>query len=243
MNCTSCRDRLSEFVRSELPPRAFVAVREHLAGCAACERLRDQTAATLSLLSRLGDPELPPDFAASLHRKLVSAPPPAPAGLLARARDRVTDLWFARPAAVAAGLSAALALSVVVFGVVFATVSHGRAGRPHEDAPAAIAAGEVAPIVVVPKTKIAVVRIDFVAEQDIEGVEFAIRLPEGLHFVSEGRELPDREFHWRGKLVRGSNPIPVAVRGARAGRYTLAAHAVGPDLDASQNVVLEVTSG
>ena len=86
------------------------------------------------------------------------------------------------------------------------------------------------------------VRIDFHAEIPVDDVEFAIKLPEGLHFVSEGRELPDREFRWRGRLEQGSNPIPVAVRGRRAGRYTLVAHATGPDVETQHTVVLEVRS-
>ena len=87
--------------------------------------------------------------------------------------------------------------------------------------------------------------IDFPAMQimiAIDDVEFAIKLPEGLHFVSEGRELPDREFRWHGRLDQGSNPIPIAVRGRRAGHYTLVAHAIGRDVSAEHKVVLEVRS-
>ena len=239
MSCAGTRGRLSEFVRGELAPRDEGVIQAHLAGCPACAKLRDETFATLSLLRRAGDDTLPADFTASLHRKLVAAPAPAPAGFVSRLLGRASDLFLARPVTMTMISSgAALSLSAALFLGVPAL-----RGRLHEAAPVAVAAGDVAPIFVVPRARIAVVRIDFVAEQDIDDVAFAIRLPEGLHFVSEGRELPDREFHWRGRLTRGSNPIPVAVRGARSGRYTLAAHAVGPDLDAMQNVVLEVTSG
>jgi hypothetical protein len=45
-----------------------------------------------------------------------------------------------------------------------------------------------------------------------------------------------------GKLAAGSNPIPIAVKGPRAGRYKLIAHAIGTELDVTQEVTLEVTT-
>ena len=140
------------------------------------------------------------------------------------------------PAGAAWGLGGA-ALAVASIALVVALGGH----RPAASG-TAVASGEVAPIFVVPKAKVALVRIDFQAEQAVEDVEFAIQLPEGLHFVSEGRELPDREFRWRGRLERGSNPIPIAVRGQRPGRYTLTARAVGAAVETQHDVVLQVTS-
>ena len=61
-------------------------------------------------------------------------------------------------------------------------------------------------------------------------------------FVSDGAELAERSFRFAGRLERGSNPIPVAVRGPHAGRYRVIAHAVGPALDVTHEVVLEVTT-
>lgn len=232
MSCATCREHLDELASGELPPRLCAELTAHIEVCPACARLLDETKATLSLLHRLGEEPLPAGFGAELHRKLVAAPPPAPPGRLARLRDGLRDLLLARP--IAGGLAAAALAAMLILPVALRHPIGGR-GVP-------VAAGEVPPIFVVPREKVAVVRIDFHAEVPVDDVEFAIQLPEGLHFVSEGRELPDREFRWRGRLAQGSNPIPVAVRGRRAGRYTLVAHAAGADVTAKHTVVLEVRS-
>jgi len=80
------------------------------------------------------------------------------------------------------------------------------------------------------------------AEQAIDDVAFEITLPDGLRFVSGGQQLAERTFRFSGRLNAGSNPIPIAVKGPRAGRYKLIAHAIGHDLELTHEVVLEVTS-
>jgi hypothetical protein len=105
------------------------------------------------------------------------------------------------------------------------------------------APGPVAPTFKVPAARLAVVKIDFVADEPVEEVEFAVALPEGLSFVSGGQELPEREFRWRGTLDKGSNEIPVAVRGARAGQYRIDARVAGGGVEATHQVLLEVTEG
>ena len=94
----------------------------------------------------------------------------------------------------------------------------------------------------VPATKVALVKVDFVAAQAIDDVSFEITLPDGLRFVSGGEMLAERSFRFQGKLAAGSNPIPIAVKGPRAGRYKLIAHAVGQQLDVTEEVLLEVTT-
>lgn len=93
-----------------------------------------------------------------------------------------------------------------------------------------------------PASKLALVKIDFVAEKAIDDVAFEITLPDGLRFVSGGEELAERTFRFEGKLAAGSNPIPIAVKGPRAGRYKVIAHAIGPAIDVTHEVVLEVTT-
>ena len=231
MTCSSCRDRLSERILGELAPRLAAGVDEHLARCAACARQHDEMSATLGLLERLGDEPLPAEFGAELHRKLVAAGPPRPQGLLDRLRARLAIAFSARPI-----LTGALPIALGAAALVVA-LGH----RPAHHAADALAQGEVQPVFHVPHARLAMVRIDFVAEEAVDDVEFAVVLPEGLHFVSEGRELPDREFRWRGRLAQGSNPIPIAVRGAKPGRYHVNARAVGRDVNAEHRVVLEVT--
>ena len=88
----------------------------------------------------------------------------------------------------------------------------------------------------------ALVKVDFVAAKAIDDVAFEITLPDGLRFVSGGQSSAERSSASRASSDAGSNPIPVAVKGPRAGRYKVIAHAVGSELDVTQEVVLEVTS-
>ena len=94
----------------------------------------------------------------------------------------------------------------------------------------------------VPQSKVALVKIDFVAERAVEDVAFEITLPDGLRFVSGGQQLAERSFRFQGRLAAGNNPIPIVVKGPRAGRYRVIAHAVGAALDVTHEVVLEVTT-
>ena len=233
MTCGACEKRLSEFGGGELDAKTAAAVREHLDVCRACARIFEETLATVRLLRRAGESRPPSEFSLSLHRRLVAAGPPAPIGLFERLRHR----FALRPMYWAIGGAA-------VAAVVAAGAGRLRFFASTVNAPVAeITAGLVTPTFRVPGSRLAVVKIDFVAEQPVEDVAFAVALPEGLHFVSGGKELPDREFRWRGPLVEGSNSIPFAVRGTRAGRYTIQARAVGNGVDASHEVVLEVTKG
>ena len=94
----------------------------------------------------------------------------------------------------------------------------------------------------VPESKVALVKIDFIAERAVDEVSFELTLPDGLRFFSGGKELAERSVRWTGRLSAGSNPIPIAVKGPKAGRYRVIAHAMGTDLDVTHEVVLEVTT-
>ena len=238
MKCRVCREQLSELAGGELAPRRAEVVEAHVAGCVDCRRAYDQLCATLALLRGLRDEPLPEGYTPSLHRALVAAPPPASPSALVRARE-----WLGLGQRSWATLVSVGALAVVVVLLVGERTSWRTRGTPAGAAVEAIASGPVVPVFRVPRTKLAVVRVDFVAEEAVEDVEFAIALPEGLHFVSQGQKLTEREFRWRGRLEQGSNAIPIAVRGERAGRYEVAARAVGENVDALQKVVLEVTPG
>jgi hypothetical protein len=144
---------------------------------------------------------------------------PPRAGWLVRLRRIVAE----RPLGAMLATAAAAALVAVVLT---------RQISPHP--PAAIAR--------VPSSKVALVKIDFVAERAVEDVQFEIMLPDGLRFFSRGQELAERTFRWNGRLLSGSNPLPIAVKGAHPGRYRVIAHAVGDGIDVTHEVVLEVTS-
>lgn len=229
IGCKDCLRELDALVDGSVDAARAAALHEHLEACASCARQMEELAATVELLRRAGVPELPEGYDEALHRKLVAAPAPAPAGMLARLR---ASFAWNRMAWATVGAAAAA-------GVAFAVVE---LKRPQAAAPEAIAAGPIAPTFRVPASKLAVVKIDFVAEQAVSDVEFAVVLPDGLRFVSGGRELPDREFRWHAPLSQGSNAIPVAVRGAKRGVFRIEARALGNGVDAKQMVQLEVTS-
>jgi anti-sigma factor RsiW len=217
--CKECVRELDALVDGTVGEARAAELHEHLEACAGCARQMEELAATVELLRRAGVPELPDGYEQALHRKLAASPAPAEAGLFARLRGsfgRSRVAWAAVGAAAAAG-------------VAFAVVGLRRPQAPPGEA---IAAGPVAPTFRVPARKLAVVKIDFVAEQAVSDVEFA----------SGGRELPDREFRWHAPLSQGSNAIPVAVRGAKRGVFRIEARALGNGVDAKQMVELEVTS-
>ena len=174
----------------------------------------------MDLLRRAGGEPVPEGFSLSLRQALVAAGPPRRSWLEAvRAAIALRPVTFA---AAAAALAAVLA-TVGTLALL---------GRAH---------GPAVAIYKVPESKVALVKIDFVAEQAIEDVAFEITLPDGLRFVGGGSELAERTFRFQGRLAAGDNPIPIAVKGPHAGRYKLIAHAIGPALDVTKEVVLEVT--
>ena len=228
MNCADVRELLTDVAGGELEGARADEARAHAASCLRCGRELAELEATIGLLRRAGGEPLPEGFSLSLHQALVAAGAPR-LGLI----DRVRAAIALRPVTFAAS-TAALAAMLATGGTMLALHRlHGAAST----APTAVAAAYK-----VPESKLALVKIDFVAEKAIDDVAFEITLPDGLRFVSGGQELAERTFRFQGRLDAGSNPIPIAVRGPRAGRYKVIAHAIGAELDVTQEVVLEVTS-
>jgi anti-sigma factor RsiW len=228
ISCEGCRRRLDDLVAGDLDSRRTDEVHHHLEECVGCAAQMEELVATVELLHRAAVVEPPEDFARTLHARLVAEAPPARPSLWAR----IAAFAYWKPIAWA-GAGAAVVLAVMLVAPRFR----------HSQAVDAVVVGPVTPTFRVPASKLAVVKIDFVAEQAVEDVEFAVQLPDGLRFVSGGRELPDREFRWQGALSQGSNDIPVAVRGKHAGRYKIVARAAGGGVEATHQVVLEVTEG
>jgi anti-sigma factor RsiW len=223
MTCVEARPLLAEVAGGELEGERAADVRAHAVECADCATELDELERTIALCRRAGGEPLPEGFALSLHRALAAAPPPRRrSGWLAAVRAAVA----ARPLAWA-GTAAVLAAGIAVAGTLAAV-------RPR----AHVAASAMYKV---PESKVALVKIDFVAAEAIDDVAFEITLPDGLRFVSDGAELAERTFRFQGRLHAGSNPIPIAVRGPRAGRYKLIAHAIGASLDVTHEVLLEVT--
>lgn len=223
MRCGDVRELLTDVAGGELDGARADEVRAHAASCAGCGRELAELEATIGLVRRAGVEPLPEDFSLSLHRVLVAAGPPRRRWL-----DGARAAIALRPVTFAAAAAAALA-AVLATGATLAWL--------HRGAPApAVATYSV------PASKVALVKIDFVAEQAIDDVAFEITLPDGLRFIGGGSELAERTFRFQGRLAAGSNPIPIAVKGPRAGRYKVIAHAIGAALDVTHEVVLEVTT-
>jgi hypothetical protein len=183
-------------------------------------------------LGALRDDAPGPGFQSALHRKLVAAGPPEPGP----GWDRVRWFFQHRPAVVwpsvgiAAGVAAFLVLSAM----------------QEPPAPPSVARVETpvaAPGTQVPVSKVAVIKLDFTVDVAVEQADFQVSLPEGLSFWADGEELPLRSFQWTQALSAGSNVIPIAVRGAKPGRYRVTAEARAGDQRIEHDVVLEVTDG
>jgi hypothetical protein len=224
MNCADARELLTDVAGGELDGARADEVRAHAGSCDACGRELVELEATVGLLRAAGTEPMPEGFSLSLHQALVAAGPPKRHWL-----DAVRAAIALRPVTFAA--SAAALAAMVATGGTIALVHRAQA-----PAPAQVASYKV------PESKVALVKIDFIAERDIADVAFEITLPDGLRFVAGGEQLAERTFRFQGKLTAGSNPIPIAVKGPRAGRYKVIAHAIGAALDVTQEVVLEVTT-
>jgi hypothetical protein len=223
MTCAQARPLLSDVAGGELDGARAEAVRAHAAGCAGCGAELSELQAVVALCRKAGGEPLPDGFGLRLHQSLAQAGRPAPASWRVRLGERLRM----RPWALAATAAALAACLTLVGGRVLHDAWH----RP-----------VAAVLHQVPASKVALVKVDFVAAQEVEDVLFEITLPDGLRFVSGGSELAERSVRFSGRLAAGSNPIPIAVRGPRAGRYKVIAHAVGPELDVTHEVVLEVTT-
>jgi len=222
MTCGEAHNLLAEVAGGEIDGPLAEPVRAHAAGCANCAGALEELERTIGLCRRAGIEALPQGYALSLRQALVEAGPPR-----RRWFDGLRAIMAARPLP----LAATLALTTVIF--IAGTWLVGRRALQRTAATVAYR---------VPSSKVALVKVDFVAAEAIDGVAFEITLPDGLRFVSGGSELAERTFRFEGKLVAGSNPIAIAVKGPRPGRYNLIAHAIGPSLDVTQLVTLEVTT-
>jgi hypothetical protein len=230
----------------------------------------DQEDPTLrNLLSELHDEPgdgLGAGFGASLHRRLASAGPPAPVGVM----ERVSSWVAARPLTV--GLASGSVAGVLVFlalaelrteaadagGVVpgdrasAANQDGAPASNDSNDGPAPTAGvdGACEPserglragaeVFVVPAGKVAMVQLHFAVDQDVEEAEFGVLLPRGLAFFNDGEALEDRSFHWVAPLSEGDNRIPIAIVGEAPGQHRLTATATVAGEVVVHEIVLDV---
>lgn len=236
MNCARCHELLPALAGSELAPSERARCQAHLMSCTACTARLRELREGLTLLQEAGrDEVLPSGFQSELHRRLASEPIPRPP-LSVRLGRLVEPLGLDRLPRL--GLAAAGLALIGVVGAGVATLGP----RPRGESAVFVPDEQIAASFRVPSQRIAVVQIDFVADDPVQDVLFEVTLPTGLQFIDGGRPLLERTLSWRGALATGSNPIPLAVRGSKPGRYRVVASARGPGLEVRHDILLEVVS-
>ncbi len=232
MKCADCSQRLASWKVGELSPDSRVAVETHLAGCPDCRRHLAQLDLTVRMLREAGQRQpVPTDFSLKLRERLRQEPAPT--------IPLFTRLWWKLEQL---GLDSGPRLwTVAMAASVLVLLSIGTL-RDRGPSQAAVFVPEetVAASFRIPTHRVAVVQLDFVADVSVEDVQFEISLPGELEFVDGGQAVVERQLSWRGSLSVGSNPVPVAVRGVRPGRYRVTAKASGRDVTVRHEVMLEV---
>ena len=226
MSCADVRELLTDVAGGELDGARADEVRAHAASCAVCAAASSRSSRqTIGLVApRRRASRCPRASRCRCIRRSCAPGAPRRSWL-----DVVRAAIALRPVTFAAS-AAALAAMLATGGTL--ALFH-RAHAPHR----------LAASYNVPESKVALVKIDFVAEKTIDDVAFEITLPDGLRFVSGGERAGRAHLPLlRASSAAGSNPIPIAVKGPRAGRYKVIAHAIGPALDVTHEVVLEVTT-
>jgi hypothetical protein len=173
--------------------------------------------------------DLPPgDFEFRLHQKLVAAGPPEVPSAWHRAREALSLSPLRWP--IAAGALAVAALCLTFYGWAPFSLSKDEHGATAE-------------VVEVPASKVALVRVNVSATVAVADASIRVTLPDGLSFYSEAGTLAQRTVQWSQPLSVGNNEIPIAVRGARPGRYHVWLSAQIGQEDVEDEVVIEVTQG
>jgi hypothetical protein len=232
MKCADCNKLLPSLLSGDLSRPSRTEVEAHLADCPDCQQHLTELRQTVGLLREAGKQlQLPSDFQRALHEKLRAEPPPR--------LPLTTRLWWflerfgfdSTPR-----LMAGAALAVTLIALLLVPL------RQRGEATARVFVPEetVAASFRIPSQRVAVVQLDFVADVSVDDVEFEVSLPGELEFVDGGAAIPDRQIAWKGSLSVGSNPVPVAVRGIRPGRYRVTALAKGRDVTVRHEVLLEV---
>lgn len=233
MKCAQCRQQLAALAGGDLDRRESERCEAHVAACPDCARQLRELRTTIALLRRVGAQEpLPRELGPALRSRLALLPPPA----LPWSRRLVEGL---ERLGLYGGRRPALALAAVALGALLLVARTGHRGGEGGASPYA-AEQEVAAAFRVPAQRVAVVHLDFVADVALADVEFEVTLPTELHFVDGGKALAERTLLWRGSLAMGRNPIPLAVSGAKPGRYRVTAQARGSGVQVRHDILLEV---
>jgi hypothetical protein len=231
MKCARCHELLPAHAGGELSPSEQALCQAHVEACAACAARLDELREAVSLLRQVGRSETVPPWQAELRRRLSQQPPPSP--------SLSVRLWQVLERL---GLDSAprLGLAAAGLGLLLIAVPLGLRTRGEPAAAVFVPDEQIAASFRVPSQRIAVVQLDFVADDAVADVQFEVTLPSGLAFIDAGRPLLERTLSWRGSLATGSNPIPLAVRGDRPGRYRVVALARGSGIEVRHNILLEV---
>jgi len=86
------------------------------------------------------------------------------------------------------------------------------------------------------------ISLNFDAPEALNGVHFAISLPDGVHFDTANKELATVQHHeWENSLKRGDNTIPFVVALQKSGVYTISVTAEYGGFQHTQEIVLTAT--
>lgn len=232
MKCADCTKLLPSLTSGELSRDSRASIDAHLSGCSSCQRHLTELRQTIGMLRDAGRSMASPlDFQRKLHARLSAEPPPK--------LPILTRLWWSLERLGLDSGPRLLAGATLAFAVVFLLTVPLRHQR-ETTARVFVPEETVAASFRIPSHRVAVVQLDFVADVSVEDVEFEVNLPGELEFVDGGQAIPERHIAWHGSLSVGSNPVPVAIRGAHPGRYRLTAHARGRDITVRHEILLEV---
>lgn len=199
--CERIRGLLSETLARELSPEERRSFDEHCSACPECaSAYRAVNAAHALLREHRPDDDAPPDGQeASLHRRLV-------AEQAAREETRPAFGWRGRLLLGTAGCAFLFLLGYLTFTAL-----------PEENEE-----GVIVSRTTVSAKEPLTVRITYVAERPLTGVEVTVRLDDGIVFYTNDPQRRDlREYRWRGDLKEGTNEIPFVVEVREMGQRSI----------------------
>ncbi len=226
MKCSKVQKLLSDWHNGELSPALDAAMAEHVDSCGPCREIAAAYDEMMTMLGEAEPPELPADFAATAHQRLVAEgtrQEPATASRWGR--------WL--PSLVRGGAM----VGVGALAVIAVMWWRGDTDRPApatcetvataEPADANLALGEIAMVTLT---------LDLDLDQE---VEVEVVLPDGLALLGENYDaLPEKTVSFT--TTHRGEPIRLPVRAERPGNWVLVAHARADGRELTSETRLQV---
>jgi len=222
--CHTVRPRLTAYLERDLSPRERDRVGRHLAECSDCANALQMTRDLVEGLASLESVELPEGFSQRLRARLAQVEPePAPARPRTSPERRPFWQWLMPSLPPVRALAGVAVAALVVLTVVVGARIPGK-GPVADTSLAGGGYQAMAHPVHVNMGQDAVMKVWFEAAEDVDQVRFTLELPPGVQMVSDDGKVVDASvLTWEGSLKRGSNVIPLHVRGVARGTWTVTA--------------------